>query len=158
MKQAILETFRVTEVPNAKFIREVHPDDWNEMQTKYMETLGWVPDEFGSYTYPEEQMPAYGAANYTCLVQYPWSLVYSAPWTEQNYRNSYEYVRDVILPCFAENDFPSNPLPSFEVYKATAGTMDEYQVGKFELSDDTEAIQAICGTYAPGSVVYGETR
>lgn len=134
--EMIADIWGVTDPPKVKVVREIEPLEINALVDECMNDFGWVKDSAGSYTIPDAQRQAFGIANYTCVAQYPDKPIYTSPYTEEHYQNSYEYMRDVILPCIAQEGIDTNELPSFETYKQNDMNFEPFNETDFKIIED----------------------
>lgn len=151
-----MQIYGLTEIPQASLVKEVMPSDWQETHVKCLEDAGWFEGPEGGYSFPDSQREALGIAMYVCLVQYPVAAKFRETITDEHLVRGYEYYRDVIIPCFQENGFKTRELPSFEVFKSTAGTSEEYFVLDDEIyNDPTIDLPGICTLAPSAEVLYG---
>lgn len=141
-------------------VREIKPGEWDQVNHDCMESFGFpeLPDG-GGWSVPEEQSQAYGLAVYSCLVMYPYAEIYTKPNGEKEHRRFYDYWGNTVLPCLKEKGYATRELPSFEVFRATAGTSEEYYPVGEALTDPrfNEATEA-CKVLPSADYILGLTN
>ena len=109
-------------------VRKIKPEEWDQINHDCMESFGFpeLPNGGGWDISLPEQHQAYGLAMYSCLKMYPYDDIYTKPFGEAEFKRYYDYWGGVVLSCLKEHGYATHELPSFDVFKATAATPDEY--------------------------------
>lgn len=144
-------------IDNIEIVRKIKPEEWNDLNRQCMIDFGFpisTEGEIGAV--PEDQYQALGLAEYSCLYTYPTDDIYNTPYGEPELRRYYEHWRDMTIPCLTDNGYASNDLPSFEVFRATAGTEKEFYPNAEEpLSERWIHAEEVCITLPSADYIRG---
>lgn len=154
-------------LPQVDVVREISPEESDEVTSECMTEQGFPPDREGgtmSWTTPDGQLLGLNTALYVCQAKYPVAHRYRESLSRAQLELVYDHQVEVMVPCIRELGYDVPEPPSRERFLERDGAWEE--LGELEPQVVQDAIRTgrwesyqdfldACPPMPPQDVLYG---
>jgi hypothetical protein len=156
------------DLPQVDVVREISPEESDEVTVECMTEQGFPPDRGGgtmSWTTPDGQLLGLNTALYVCQAKYPVAHRYRESLSREQLELVYDHQVEVMVPCIRDLGYDVPEPPSRERFLERNGTWEELaqlepqvvqdaiRTGRWESYQD---FLDACPPMPPHDVLYGD--
>lgn len=125
------QTFPGISLPDVDRVRFVSSEEYAAVVSQCLIDQGYGahPNDTGGIKFdlvPEEQVEAQEVAFYVCQAKYPLDPKYVQPINDERLTWLRDYFEQVLVPCYAEHDVTTSPVPSAQTFIESWGTQNQW--------------------------------
>lgn len=114
----------IEDPPDVNVVREIAPDEYDEVIGTCMEAAGFPPasegDQAGlSFNFPEDQSEQANLSLYICQSEHPIAARFQGGLSDEGARAMYRHLVESYVPCVAARGYAVADPPSLETYLRT---------------------------------------
>lgn len=108
----------IPDPPDVEVVREISPSESSGVHNACLVEAGWIQNDDGSFSIPDEQMAAHNLSSYKCAAAYPIADHYLQPMQSEQWSLVYNHYVEEFIPCAAEQGFQVSEPPTRERFIA----------------------------------------